>query len=95
MQTKVENRFWQFDSQYWITHLNSSLQGLSKSASELILKNQGLRPKNRSGFKKDVGLFVNQFKSPLMLLLIGAVIISAFLGDFPFLAVTTDNVDKE
>ena len=81
MQTKVENQFWKYDSPYWLKQLNTSLSGLSKSDSERILQSQGLRPKNKSGFKKDVLLFVNQFKSPLMLLLIGAVIISAFLGD--------------
>jgi P-type Mg2+ transporter len=81
MQTKVENQFWKYDSSYWLKQLNTSLSGLSKSDSERILQGQGLQPKNKSGFKKDVLLFVNQFKSPLMLLLIGAVIISAFLGD--------------
>jgi len=38
--------------------------------------------KGRSRFEKDILLFLRQFESPLMLLLIGAVILSAFLGDY-------------
>ncbi len=73
--------FWQFDCNYWFQKLNSSENGLSQTAAEKIQVDKGLHPKSTSGFKKDVLLFAGQFKSPLMLLLIGAVIISAFLGD--------------
>ena len=81
MQTTMENKFWQQDTNYWFQHLNSSEKGLSQRSSEEILLKHGLHPKNKSVFKKDFLLFVSQFKSPLMLLLIGAVIISGFLGD--------------
>ncbi len=81
MQTKIDNRFWQFDTDYWFQQFNSSVQGLSQASVDNILLKEGINPKGKSIFKKDFLLFVNQFKSPLMLLLIGAVIISAFLGD--------------
>ncbi|HEX5025163.1 MAG TPA: magnesium-translocating P-type ATPase [Agriterribacter sp.] len=81
MQTITENRFWQFDTNYWLKQLNSSAQGLSQATADKILLAKGLHPKSKSAFKKEILLFVGQFKSPLMLLLIGAVIISAFLGD--------------
>jgi P-type Mg2+ transporter len=81
MQTPTENRFWQFDTSYWFQQLNSSEQGLSQTSADNILLEQGLHPKSTSVFKKDFLLFVSQFKNPLMLLLIGAVIISGFLGD--------------
>lgn len=77
----TENRFWQFDAKYWFEKLNSSDKGLSQSAADKILLTSGVHPKNKSAFKKDILLFISQFKSPLMLLLIGAVIISAFLSD--------------
>lgn len=80
MQT-AENKFWQFDANYWLKNLNSSVSGLSQSEADKILRENGLHLKNQSALKKDVLLFVGQFKSPLMLLLIAAVIISAFLGD--------------
>jgi Mg2+-importing ATPase len=81
MQTTNTNNFWQFDITYWFQKLNSSAQGLSQPTADKILLQAGLHLKNKSVFKKDLLLFISQFKSPLMLLLIGAVILSAFLGD--------------
>lgn len=81
MQTSSDNRFWQFDTGYWFQQLNSSVQGQSQESAEKILREQTLHPRIKSAFRKDFLLFLSQFKSPLMLLLIGAVIISAFLGD--------------
>ncbi len=81
MQTTTENKFWQFDNNHWFQQLNSSEKGLSQVSAEKILLEQGLHPKSKSVFKKDFLIFISQFKSPLMLLLIGAVIISGFLGD--------------
>ncbi|MEP6646862.1 MAG: magnesium-translocating P-type ATPase [Saprospiraceae bacterium] len=80
MQTKTENLFWQFDTTYWFQHLDSSDKGLSQVSADKLLAALP-QSKSKSGITKDLILFVSQFKSPLMLLLIGAVIISAFLGD--------------
>lgn len=81
MQTATTNSFWQKDSAYWFQQLNSSEKGLSeKSADEILLK-AGVNRNSQSHLQKDFLLFIGQFKSPLMLLLIGAVILSAFLGD--------------
>ncbi len=73
--------FWQFDSNYLFQKLNSSLNGLSQQTAESILLQSGVIRKRKSAFRKYLILFFSQFKSPLMLLLIGAVILSAFLGD--------------
>ncbi len=73
--------FWQFDALYWFKQLNTSDKGLSSSVAAKVLSQLGQRKKTKSAFSKDVTLFIGQFKSPLMLLLIGAVILSAFLGD--------------
>jgi len=81
MQTSSTTNFWQFDAKYWFQKLNSSDKGLSQAAADKILIESGLHKKTKSVFKKDALLFIGQFKSPLMLLLIGAVILSAFLGD--------------
>jgi|SRR5665647_731593 len=81
MQTSQANNFWQFDTNFWFQKLNSSDKGLSQTVADEILLQSGKLKKNKSVFKKDVILFIGQFKSPLMLLLIGAVILSAFLGD--------------
>jgi Mg2+-importing ATPase len=81
MQGASENIFWQFDSSFWFQRLNSSASGLSQAAANKILIQKGLHPKSQSVFKKDLILFVKQFKSPIMLLMIGAVALSAFLGE--------------
>ena len=81
MQTSTENKFWQFDTNYWFQKLASSEKGLSQKEADTLLRNSGNHKKNDSRFKKDVKLFIGQFESPLMLLLIGAVLLSAFLGD--------------
>ncbi len=81
MQSINENKFWQFDPKYWFQKLGSSDNGLTQKNADTLLRNSGSQKKEESRFKKDVKLFIGQFKSPLMLLLIGAVILSAFLGD--------------
>lgn len=81
MQDASENNFWQFDSGFWFQRLGSSEAGLSQAAANKILIQKGLHPKSQSVFKKDLILFIKQFKSPIMLLMIGAVALSAFLGE--------------
>ncbi|PWA04213.1 magnesium-translocating P-type ATPase [Flavobacterium psychrotolerans] len=81
MQTSPTVNFWQFDTAYWFQKLNSSNKGLSKTAVDKILSQSGHLKKTKSVFRRDTSLFLGQFKSPLMLLLIGAVLLSAFLGD--------------
>lgn len=80
MQTATNN-FWQFDCSHWFQQLHSSASGLSQEAADALLLQTGQKVSNEPVFKKDLLLFISQFKSPLMLLLIGAVILSAFLGD--------------
>lgn len=81
MQEPAKTAFWQFDPGYWFKELNSNPAGLSQPAAEALMMRSGLHAKKKSRLQKDVLLFTSQFKSPLMLLLIGAVVLSAFLGD--------------
>jgi Mg2+-importing ATPase len=81
MQDASETIFWQFDSGFWFQKLGSSAVGLSQAAANKILIQKGLHPKSQSTFKNDLILFIKQFKSPIMLLMIGAVALSAFLGE--------------
>ena len=80
MQT-VTDQFWQYDTNHWFQQLNCTDKGLSQATAEKILLQSGNQRSVQSSFQKDVLLFLSQFKSPLMLLLIGAVILSGFLGD--------------
>lgn len=81
MQDQPKLHFWQYEPDYWLKELNSSSVGLSQQNADKWLKENSKLRKRRSSFEKDVLLFLSQYKSPLMLLLIGAVILSAFLGD--------------
>ena len=81
MKSTSTTQFWQFDSNYWIKELHSTDNGLSQKTADDILSKAGVKRKGKSNFQKDFILFFSQYKSPLMLLLIGAVILSAFLGD--------------
>lgn len=81
MHSPGKDTFWQYDARDWFENLSSSPQGLTQEQADQRLREKGIRPGRRSGAGKDVLLFISQFKSPLILLLIGAVIISAFLGE--------------
>ena len=81
MKTSTENPFWHYDAAHWLSALNTSEGGLSQKEANQRLKANGTVIRGKSRWKKDLILFFGQFKSPLMLLLIGAVLLSAFLGD--------------
>ncbi len=81
MPTEPNNAFWQYNSAYWMQQLNSTPDGLGETEAAKRLLLQGNIRKPVSRFTKDIRLLLSQFKSPLVLLLIGAVILSAFLGD--------------
>jgi Mg2+-importing ATPase len=81
MESLSPNNFWKYDANYWYQKLNSSAKGLSQVEAEKIFLRSGNKLRGKSPLLKDFLLLVGQFKSPLMLLLIGAVILSACLGD--------------
>lgn len=81
MKTPATIAFWQFDIFYWLQKLHSDPKGLLQQDDREILLQTGQSKKKKSVFRMEVGIFIGQFKSPLMLLLIGAVVLSAFLGD--------------
>lgn len=81
IQSQTEYAFWQHPPEYWYRTLDSSPQGLSQSAADRSMKRMGVQQRGRPKKWADALLFFRQFKSPLMLLLIGAVVISAFLGE--------------
>lgn len=72
--------YWQYDPKDILAQLNSKDTGLS--AVEAANKLAGItKKKERSPFVQDILLFISQFKSPLTLLLVAAVILSIFLGE--------------
>ena len=81
MNIHDNSSFWQQPVSWWYKELNSSNEGLSQSFVKEKLVNHNSRIKKTTKLYKELRQYLNQFKSPLMLLLIGAVILSAFLGD--------------
>ena len=81
MEQIDKTKFWQYDSNYWLSKFNNTLDGYSNEYVEKTLSTQINKEKKEHPFLKDIQQFLLQFKSPLMLLLIIAVVISAFLGD--------------
>ena len=73
--------YWQYQAKDVLTELGSSETGLSGAEAAKRLTAAGNKKKERPQFLKDVILFISQFKSPLTLLLVAAVILSAFLGE--------------
>jgi Mg2+-importing ATPase len=74
--------FWSKEIKETAEGINSSINGLSEKDAQEVLWRVG---PNRIQSKEKVtplGLFLNQFKSPIVLILIFATVISAFLRDW-------------
>jgi Mg2+-importing ATPase len=79
--------FWSVSADEVIRELNSSQNGLSQESAQAIFERVG---PNRILSKERVtalGLFLNQFKSPIVLILILATLFSAYLRDWPDAAI--------
>jgi len=73
--------FWQSPSKDILNELRSTDAGLSAAEAAIRLAAAAGKKKERPQLVKDIILFFSQFKSPLTLLLVAAVILSAFLGE--------------
>jgi Mg2+-importing ATPase len=73
--------FWQYSTDEIFNALNCNAEGLTsqQAAQKLAALHNG--QKKQSPFMQDVKLFLSQFTNPLVLLLVAAVILSAFLGE--------------
>jgi len=73
--------FWQYPSKDILDELQSTGAGLSSAEAAIRLAAGTGKKKEQPQLIKDSILFFAQFKSPLTLLLVAAVILSAFLGE--------------
>lgn len=74
-----EYPFWSVTVDNVLSEVQSSMQGLS---SVEVARRPTNAPKVKSGFWHDLALFFSQFKNPLTLLLVFAVVLSAILGEY-------------
>jgi len=74
--------YWSLGTDQLLSTLKTSNKGLSQTEAEGRLKQYGLNALEQQHKVNAVGLFLNQFKSPLVLILIGAAIISILVGEW-------------
>jgi P-type Mg2+ transporter len=74
--------YWSIGADELMEKLHSSRNGLSQSCANEILQHEGLNRIHAKQQATPLGLFLNQFKSPIVLILIFATLVSAFLKDW-------------
>jgi Mg2+-importing ATPase len=74
--------YWSEDINQVIKSLNSSVDGLTGENAQDICNRVGLNQIQSKKRTTPLGLLANQFKSPIVLILIVATIVSAFLKDW-------------
>ena len=77
----MEN-YWSFEPERLITELQSSSDGIRQGEAENRLRQYGANTLQAQKRTSTFGLLLSQFKSPLVLILIFAAIISAFMGEW-------------
>src|SRR5258708_1988398 len=73
--------YWQYEPQEVMNELQTTPAGLSGEEANKRLLSGSAKKKEKPQLVKDIILFFSQFKSPLTLLLVAAVILSAFFGE--------------
>jgi len=74
--------FWSKTAEAVAQSVNSSADGLTTRAAQEILRQTGPNLIHTREKVTPLGLFLNQFKSPIVLILLAATVISAFLRDW-------------
>jgi Mg2+-importing ATPase len=74
--------YWSKEVNEVVKSVNSSLTGLSENDAQEILQRVGPNSTKSKKRVTPLGLFLNQFKSPIVLILLFATVISAFLLDW-------------
>ncbi len=78
----TDSPFWSKPVDAIATELGSSIDGLSEQAAQEALQRSGPNLIHAEAKVTPLGLFFNQFKSPIVLILVVATVISAFLQDW-------------
>lgn len=75
------NAFWQYTPSQVMSELQTTETGLSLTEANKRALANSVKKKAKHPLLQDTLLFISQFKSPLVLLLVAAVILSAILGE--------------
>ncbi|MGB9716230.1 MAG: magnesium-translocating P-type ATPase [Thermodesulfovibrionales bacterium] len=79
---KIPERYWEIEVGELLRQLETSISGLSEAEAERRLSVFGHNLLKKKKKKTGFSLFLNQFKSPIIIILIFASIVSAILKDF-------------
>ncbi len=74
--------YWSIEAENLTTALQSHNEGISQTEAAIRLQQYGLNSLDTKKRTSTLGLLLSQFKSPLVLILIFASIISAFVGEW-------------
>lgn len=78
-----EQQFWHLSSQDALSSLSATPNGLSSHQASKRLEQYGANTLKDNSGRSGLWLFLQQFKSPVTLLLIAAAVLSGLLGDIP------------
>ena len=82
MEKQKDMKFWSLPVEATLEKLNSNTNGLTSKEAETRLKVQGENTIKGRKNTSTLMLFLNQFKNPIVIILIIATCISAFTGEW-------------
>ena len=74
--------FWSYDSDYILKQLNTGKDGLSGKEAERRIDKYGQNIFEEKKSSSKLEMFINQFKNPIIMILIFAAVLSIFLKDY-------------
>lgn len=77
----LPHAFWSAPKETIFAELNTGLNGISAAEAQIRVLERQRQKKVQGHVHRDFALFFSQFKSPLVLLLVAAIVLSAFLGE--------------
>ena len=78
----VTDSYWNLTTEELLKKFGGTEQGLNSETARVRLSETGLNTLETKAQETPLGLFLNQFKSPIVLILVFATIISAFVRDW-------------
>jgi P-type Mg2+ transporter len=78
---QILGSFWNLPTEQVLAQLKSNPQGLSRQEAQQRLTQYGANSLKQKRQSHTLPLLLNQFKSPIILILVAAAILSGFLGD--------------
>jgi Mg2+-importing ATPase len=81
MPTELMDHYWAVPTEEVVTALQASKDGLAQSVVDARLAAMPAGKAKQSRLSRDAALFIGQFKSPIIMLLMIAAVLSFFLGE--------------